>query len=391
MSIVDFENAIAIEKRRLRGYENMVYKNLYENIEMPFLSEIFAILHGNLIILFEKMNERLPTYNTTAYYWADTSRDLIKMIEVTYNLFYSLNGTKCAFTIDGYYDKLMQKCKKFLNRASGSKIPENMESIELYLAKPIFRMPTTVEIPIRENKHINMKAIGEGSYAKVFKYHDDAYGKNFVIKRALDILTEKELQRFKEEYSQMQKLNSPYIVEVFKYNDEKKEYTMEYMDCTLEEHMNKENNKMLFSQRKNIGLQILKGFEYIHSKNLLHRDISPKNILLKKYDDALVVKISDFGLVKINESTMTSLNTEFKGYFNDPSLEVEGFCTYGILHETYALTRVLYFVLTGKTKYTNNVNKAINSFFEKGTNINKSIRFQTCEELKIAFSSIKEI
>ena len=46
--------------------------------------------------------------------------------------------------------------------------------------------------------------------------------------------------------------------------------------------------------------------------------------------------------------TLTTVNTEFKGYFNDPALVVEGFNTYGIVHETYALTRVIYFVMTGK-------------------------------------------
>ena len=71
--------------------------------------------------------------------------------------------------------------------------------------------------------------------------------------------------------------------------------------------------------------------------------------MLKIYDDAIVVKIADFGLVKLINSDLTSVNTQFKGYFNDPGLVVEGFDNYNILHETYALTRILYFVLTGKT------------------------------------------
>ncbi|XQF94187.1 protein kinase domain-containing protein (plasmid) [Pseudoalteromonas espejiana] len=49
----------------------------------------------------------------------------------------------------------------------------------------------------------------------------------------------------------------------------------------------------------------------------MHRDISPKNILLKEYDDVAVVKIADFGLVKIVDSELTSENTDFKGYYND--------------------------------------------------------------------------
>ena len=116
--------------------------------------------------------------------------------------------------------------------------------------------------------------------------------------------------------------------------------------------------------------------DYIHSKGQLHRDISPKNILIKEYDDVVVVKIADFGLVKIPNSTFTTVNTEFKGYFNDPSLVVEGFNTYNMLHETYALTRVIYYVLTGKTNTDKITDQNLKNFVETGLNADKSKRFQ---------------
>ncbi|EME8241774.1 protein kinase family protein, partial [Enterococcus faecium] len=84
----------------------------------------------------------------------------------------------------------------------------------------------------------------------------------------------------------------------------------------------KNNTKLSFSQRKNMGYQILKAFEYIHSKKLLHRDISPNNILIKVYEELLILKVSDFGLVKNPDLQVTSLNTEFKGWFNDPALAI---------------------------------------------------------------------
>lgn len=58
--------------------------------------------------------------------------------------------------------------------------------------------------------------------------------------------------------------------------------------------------------------QIFRAFEYIHENIGLHRDISTTNILLKKYDnDLLVIKVSDFGLVKLKNSTLTSDNMEY--------------------------------------------------------------------------------
>lgn len=43
---------------------------------------------------------------------------------------------------------------------------------------------------------------------------------------------------------------------------------------------------------------ILEVYNFDESKNLLHRDISTTNILVKQYDDANIIKIADFGLVK---------------------------------------------------------------------------------------------
>ena len=110
--------------------------------------------------------------------------------------------------------------------------------------------------------------------------------------------------------------------------------------------------------------------------------------MLKIYDDAIVVKIADFGLVKVIDSDLTSANTQFKGYFNDPSLVVEGFDKYNILHETYALTRILYFVLTGRTS-TDKIKPNLVDFVAIGLSSNQEHRYQNTSELRNAFQCIK--
>lgn len=248
-----------------------------------------------------------------------------------------------------------------------------------------------IEIPDKiGNILYELKLIGEGSYSKVFKYKDESYEKVFVLKRAKSDLDSKEFERFKQEYEQMKSLNSPYIVEVYGFDENKHEYTMEFMDYTLEKYITTNNGKLSFKQRKSIVFQILKAFKYIHFKGLLHRDVCPKNILVKKYDDVDVFKVSDFGLVKIPESNLTSLNTEYKGYFNDPELRLEGFSSYGIVHEIYALTRVIYFVMTGKTNTDKILNESLKSFVIKGLNPDKKLRYQNIEQLTKAFSDVTE-
>lgn len=249
------------------------------------------------------------------------------------------------------------------------------------------------EITIKEGNPIasyELKMIGEGSYANVYKYKDKFYGKEFVLKRAKKELLEKEIARFKREFEEMKNLRSPYIVEVYNYCDEN-EYVMEYMNYTLYEYINKNNDKFTFTQKKRIAYQALQGFKYIHSKELLHRDISPMNVLIKKYDDVDIVKVSDFGLVKIPNSTYTSLNTEFKGWFNDPGLRIEGFNSYSMVHETYALTILLFFIMTGRENTSKTIkNRSLEQFLKKGINPIKSERYQNIDELIIAFNNVKE-
>ena len=229
--------------------------------------------------------------------------------------------------------------------------------------------------------YTGMKSLGEGSYARVFRFTDGFYHKDFALKRAKPDLDEKELARFKREFTEMQALHSPYIVEVFSYNDEKNEYIMECMDCTLETYMSNHNATMPVSTRRSIINQLLRAYRYLHSKNIYHRDISIKNVLIKQFDDVLVVKISDFGLVKIIDSDLTSLNTELKGSLNDPALKTEGFGNYGLLHEIYALTLLFAYILTGKSNWSKINEPSIKTFIEKGTNPDKAKRFQSLDDL----------
>ncbi len=384
---MNVENAIETHYRKLTDSLSNEYEDLYEPISNKKLRILFSTLHTRLINLFDSMNQRLPTADDSAHFWADPSRELIQAIEIIEALERSLKRSEFSFSINEYYREKLNFCKTFLSKSGGSSIPANTEKMELYYTIPIFSPHNSIVIENQKNS-LDLQLIGEGSYAQVFKFFDKFYLKTFALKRAKNDLTPKELERFKREYDEMRGLNSPYVLGVFGFNELKKEYVMEFMDVSLDEYISKNNTKLSFQEKVRLGLQIIRAFIYIHSKNILHRDISPKNILIKKYDDVVVVKIADFGLVKVIDSDLTSLNTEFKGYFNDPGLVVEGFDQYDVLHETYALTRILYYVLTGKTS-TSKVPENMRGFIEKGLNSDKRTRFKDINELGQAFQNIK--
>ena len=388
---MNVENYIESQYRELLSCSqiNAEYSDLYKSFRNQKLREMFMTLHHDLVGLFRTMNERLPTVEHEAHFWAEPSRDLIKRIEIIFSLVSSLKETPLAFQIDPYYLDLLTRCREFLSSSGGSALPPNMAKVELYYTLPIFLPLSSITISHKQQDFtFELKLIGSGSYANVYKYKDTFYNRPFILKRAKKELTDKEVARFKREFDVMNDLSSPYILEVYCYNPDKNEYIMEYMDYTLDGYIAAHNSTLTIIQRKGIAQQILRAFDYLHSKGHLHRDISPKNILIKEYDDTLVVKLSDFGLVKIPDSTLTTVNTEFKGYFNDPALVVEGFNTYSIVHETYALTRVIYFVMTGKTNTEKIANQNLRAFVERGLNPDKSKRFQNIRDMVSAFKTI---
>lgn len=256
---------------------------------------------------------------------------------------------------------------------------------------PVYSFKRLESIEIIRNDSIefaNLKMIGEGSYANVYKYKDPFLSEKFALKKAKKDLSAEELLRFEEEFEQLKDLNSPYVVKVFSYNEERNYYLMEYMDSTLFDYINKNNSVLSIEIRKKIGLQILAGYEYLHSKKLLHRDVGWKNVLIKEYDDVAIVKLSDFGLVKLPESDLTRTNTDVKGIIHDPSLVTRGYKKYDVFDEIYSVTFLLVFVLTGKTNLENvSEKKPFCDLIDGGMTPVRKNRYKTIGELRNAFLS----
>lgn len=387
---MNVENFIEQFIRKLNIISDGEFGALYSAFENKKFRNILETLHSSFVDLFSSMNTRLPTNDVMqSHYWAEPSRQLIDVIEICERLQRGLQNSPLAFQIDEYYKALFSKCKEFLSSSGGSTLPHNMDKVEIYYTIPIFIPVNSLKTgSITKDKFYDLKLIGEGSYAQVFKYFDEYYQKAFVLKRAKKSLKTTEIERFKREFESMKCLSSPYIVEVYRYSEKDNEYIMEFMSKTLDKYIGENNSKIKIEQRKNICNQILRAFQYIHSKSLLHRDISPNNILIKEYDDLVVVKVSDFGLVKIPESTLTSLNTDIKGCFNDQSLLLEGFGNYNMLHETFALTRLLLFVMTGKTRTDRIADEKLKTLALKGLNPDMNKRFKNSEDLANYFKCI---
>uniref|UniRef100_A0A5B6ZJZ2 mitogen-activated protein kinase kinase n=1 Tax=Davidia involucrata TaxID=16924 RepID=A0A5B6ZJZ2_DAVIN len=95
--------------------------------------------------------------------------------------------------------------------------------------------------------------------------------------------------------------------------------------------------------------QVLKGLWYLHhEKHIIHRDLKPSNLLINHRGE---VKITDFGVSTIMESTSGQANT-FVGTYNYMSPERISGGKYGYRSDIWSLGLVLLECATGHFPYT---------------------------------------
>ena len=82
------------------------------------------------------------------------------------------------------------------------------------------------------------------------------------------------------------------------------------------------------------------------------------------------------------KSDLTSFGSEIKGSLNDSNLQIVGFGNYNMEYETFALTRLIYYVMTGRY---NLENQKVKDFVLKGISSNLDERYHSAAEMQRAF------
>ena len=128
---------------------------------------------------------------------------------------------------------------------------------------------------------------------------------------------------------------------------------MEYCDGnTLEDVIKKHKNESTPIDRKDIYIytkQILKGLRVLHRNGIIHSDIKPGNIFLKKVGENEQIKIGDFGMAMLKKGLAKLKSKHIKGFtplYSAPEQKNKN-GTYNEKIDIYACGLILYELIGG--------------------------------------------
>nr|XP_027109275.1 proline-rich receptor-like protein kinase PERK3 [Coffea arabica] len=144
--------------------------------------------------------------------------------------------------------------------------------------------------------------LGEGGFGSVYK-GELKNGLKIAVKQHKDASLQGEIE-FKSEVAVLSKAKHQNLVMLLGSCSEGNHRLLVYefvCNGSLDQHLSKAAKVPLtWEQRIKIALGAAKGLEYVHSHNIIHRDMRPNNILITHDYESL---LGDFGLAKTQHGT----------------------------------------------------------------------------------------
>ncbi|KAI7747039.1 hypothetical protein M8C21_029980, partial [Ambrosia artemisiifolia] len=148
------------------------------------------------------------------------------------------------------------------------------------------------------------EVIGKGSYGVVGSAVDTHTGEKVAIKKINDVFEHvSDATRILREIKLLRLLKHPDIVQIkhIMLPPSRREFkdiyvVFELMECDLHQVI-KANDDLTPQHHQFFLYQLLRGLKYIHTANVFHRDLKPKNILA---NSDCKLKICDFGLARVS-------------------------------------------------------------------------------------------
>ena len=255
--------------------------------------------------------------------------------------------------------------------------------------------------------------IGAGGMSDVYKAKDHVLGRFVAIKVLKPEFSEDRgfVAKFRTEAQSAAGLEHPNIVNIYDVGSEEGLHyiVMEYVEgITLKTYIEKKG-QLSFKEAVSIAIQVARGIEAAHNKQIIHRDIKPQNIMISTEGK---VKVTDFGIARAATSNTISSDVMGSVHYSSPEQARNGFVDGK--SDIYSLGIVMYEMVTGRVPfdgdttvavaiqhlqeeivppsvYAPNLPISMEKIILKCTQADPNDRYQNCTELMYALEHYDEL
>lgn len=179
---------------------------------------------------------------------------------------------------------------------------------------------------------------------------------------------------------------------------------MEYVDgCTLEAYVKQAGRSLSFSEVMALLSPIAKALCCLHSRNVIHRDVKPSNIMIRSGSNESV--LLDFGAARVQDGSTLSHSAAVVSQGYTP---IEQYTSQGLDSriDEYAFCATLYFALTGEppkesllrlvekdglppiVSFNSSISSAAQAVIMKGLSVEANDRYPTFEAMWTALTAL---
>ena len=211
----------------------------------------------------------------------------------------------------------------------------------------------------RLGDYIVVARVADGSMGRVYEgRHPDTKARVAIKVLHADVAkSEVAVERFKREFETADSLDHPYIVKVIEFGpteDDSHFMTMEFLDGAELSEVLRTDAPLSPARTVRIASQLCEALGYAHSFGVIHRDLKPDNIFVCPTAEGDVVRILDFGSVKLQMSTgpkLTAMGTTLGSpYYMSPE-QAMGKLDLDQRSDVFATTAILYEMATASIAF----------------------------------------
>lgn len=210
----------------------------------------------------------------------------------------------------------------------------------------------------RLGKYEIVGELGKGAMGIVYKGFDPGIERYVAIKTVRkdqvpdddEATAAAQIERFKREAKAAGRMVHPNIVAIYEYGEdgETAYIAMEFIEGKSLKDYFDDQERFDVKAIGRIMIEMLSALEYSHKSGIIHRDIKPANIMMTKAGE---VKITDFGIARLESSSLTQAGT----VLGTPSyMSPEQFMGQQVdaRSDLFSAGGVLYQLLTGEKPFT---------------------------------------